>query len=307
MSNYWLTTHWPPVQGTSLDFGIYVCDGRQEDGIAVRAGDKVLIYESLAGPDEYRRNADGTETRMKHQNGRGGIVAIGEIVENLHCDENEPVVRYSDGVDRRWCWIAEGKMVSVSGFVPCKRAAELMGYNPRYTFRAIGPHRSGLLRIDEQTYRSLVTEFNANRPLEAAPATNAPYAPRGPGHGQGGEGPIHEALKNAVYLDPAAVLGVVGLKGLHKEYSFGTGDRADVILEDFEGRYIAVEVEEAVTPDNIAGVLQAIKYRYMYAVMCNRHNEEVRAFLVAHEIHDNVKATCARYEVECFEVQRRQP
>ena len=82
-------------------------------------------------------------------------------------------------------------------------------------------------------------------------------------------------------------------------------DRADVILEDFEGRYVAVEVEEAVTIDNIVGVLQAIKYRYMYAAKCHRRNEEVRAFLVAHEIDKETITFCSRYGVECFKVPRR--
>ena len=45
-----------------------------------------------------------------------------------------------------------------------------------------------------------------------------------------------------------------------------------------------------------------MKYRYMYAVKSRRHNEEVRAFLVAHEIGAEVRALCSQYGVECFQV-----
>jgi len=53
------------------------------------------------------------------------------------------------------------------------------------------------------------------------------------------------------------------------------------------GSYLVVEAEEVVALDNLTGVLQAMNYKYMLAVKCHRYNpmsEEVRAFLVAHEI-----------------------
>lgn len=161
-----------------------------------------------------------------------------------------------------------------------------------------------MLQIDEDVYRVLVEEFKLNRPPEKAPPRKNRVVPPRTGHGMGGEGPVHEALKKAVYKNPSEVLGVPGLKGLYLEYQFETGDRPDVVLEDFEGRYITVEVEEAVASNNITGVLQAIKYKYMFAVKCRRQNEEVRAFLVAHEIDDKVKVLCLEYKVECFQVPR---
>lgn len=79
-----------------------------------------------------------------------------------------------------------------------------------------------------------------------------------------------------------------------------TGDRADIILRDCENRNVAVEIEEVVDIDNIAGVLQAVKYSRMYAVERCRMFEEVRAFLVAHQISAEVKDLCNQYGIETF-------
>ncbi len=301
---YWVTTHWPALEGNVQSCGVYLCDGRQKAGIGLRTGDRVLIYEARTGPDVLHKEPDGTREWMKHELGRQGIVAIAEIEKDLRCYDDEPVTHYRDGTKRRWCWCAEGRMVNASGSVPRARAAELLGYKRGYNFRGFGTLHSGLLQIEEKTYRSLVEEFKRNRPSGKAPPRKSRFVPPRPGHGKGGEGPVHKALKKAVYSKPSDVLNLSGLKGLHLEYQFETGDRADVVLEDFEGRYITVEVEEAVSLDNITGVLQAIKYRYMFAVKCRRLNEEVRAFLVAHEIDGKVEDLCSEYDVECFRVAR---
>jgi hypothetical protein len=304
MTQYWVTTHWPPLRGGQQSFGVYLCDGRQEAGAGLQAGDKVLIYEARTGPDILHKRPDGTEEWVKHELGREGIIIIAELEENLYCDDDEPMTHYRDGTKRRWCWCADGRMVNVSGFVPRDKAAELLGYKSGYNFRGFGTLHSGLLQIDEDVYRALVEEFKRNRPPEKAPPRKSRFVPPHSGHGMGGEGPVHEALKKAVYQDPSGVLGVPGLKGIHLEYQFETGDRADVVLEDFEGRYITVEIEAAVASDNITGVLQAIKYKYMFAVKCRRHNDEVRTFLVAHEIDDKTQSLCSEYGVECFQVPR---
>ncbi|TET32847.1 MAG: hypothetical protein E3J72_18630 [Planctomycetota bacterium] len=304
MMKYWITTHWPPLEGNGPSYGVYICDGREEAGLGLRAGDKVLIYEIGSCPDVLHKRADGSEEWISHKRGRKGIIAIAELDEELYCDDDEPMTHYRDGAKRRWCWRAEGRMLNVSGFVSYARAAEFMGKGPGFRFRAIGKRKSGLLQIEEDVYRALVEEFKRNRPPEKAPPRKSRFMPPRPGHGMGGEGPVHKALKKALYSKPSDVLSMPGLKGLHLEYQFETGDRADVVLEDFEGRYITVEVEETVGFDNITGVLQAIKYKYMFAVKCRRQNAEVLAFLVAHEIDGKVKDLCSEYGVECFQVPR---
>lgn len=304
MPRYWFTTHWPPLGEKKTALGVYICDGREEAGRDVHAGDMVVIYETGSAPKELVRRPDGTEEWRKRRGGKKGVVAIAKLKEDLHCVASEPERQYSDGSIRRWCWRAEGGIVNVSGFIPRERVAELLGYNRKYSFHGIGRHQSGLLPINEETYSAIVKEFIASRPEEQAPPAKSRFVPPRVGHGEGGEGPIHEALKRAVYTEPSKVLGRAGLKGIEMEFQFETGDRADVVLEDLEGRYITVEVEESVPRGNRVGLLQAIKYKYMYAVKCSRQNEEVLTFLVAHEIDEEVKAICRRYGVEYFEVPR---
>ena len=304
MTQYWVTTHWPPLKGIEQSFGVYLCDGRQQAGLGLRALDKVLIYEAGSATDKLHKRPDGTEEWVKHERGREGIIAVAELEKGLYCDDTVPEIYYRDGSKRRWCWRAKGRMINVSGFVPRSRAAELMGYSSGYNFRGFGRLHSGLLQVDEDTYRSLLNEYKRNRPSDKSPPPKSRFVPSRPGHGMGGEGPVHEALKKVVYSKPSEVLGVPGLKSLHMEFQFETGDRADVVLEDFEGRYITVEVEEAVGSHSLTGLLQAIKYKYMYAIKCRRRNEEVRTFLVAHEIDDDVEDLCSQYGVECFQVPR---
>jgi len=124
----------------------------------------------------------------------------------------------------------------------------------------------------------------------------------GAGGGTGAEGPLHKLIKEAIAADPVAVLGEPGLKTIQMEYPFPTGDRADVMLEDSAGRIIGLEVEPAVGDDDLPGILQAIKYRYMGALMRNKRVSDSRSFLVANHISAGARRICEAYQVECFEV-----
>jgi hypothetical protein len=53
-----------------------------------------------------------------------------------------------------------------------------------------------------------------------------------------------------------------------------------------------------------AGLLQAIKYRHMLAVMHNRPFRESRALLVAHRLGKRIKDLCREYDVQAIEVAR---
>lgn len=70
-------------------------------------------------------------------------------------------------------------------------------------------------------------------------------------------------MKEYVAANPTDVLHEEGVRHLFTEYPFCTNDQADVVLEDEFGRVIGVEVEVAIDENNIAGLLQAIKYRYI--------------------------------------------
>ena len=88
------------------------------------------------------------------------------------------------------------------------------------------------------------------------------------------------------------------------ERPFPTGDRADVVLRDWIGRIIGLEVEITVPSGDLTGALQAIKYRRMLEMATGIRHNDGRAVLVAYEIAADVQRLCSDYEVECFEVSR---
>ena len=65
-----------------------------------------------------------------------------------------------------------------------------------------------------------------------------------------------------------------------------------------------VEVEVEQDDTELAGLLQAIKYRYMLAVMHGRPYDETRAVLVAYKLGSGIKALCEKYAVKAVEVER---
>ncbi len=115
-----------------------------------------------------------------------------------------------------------------------------------------------------------------------------------------GESEEHRNLKEYVASNPAAILGEKGLETIKVEYYFPSGDKADIVLKDADGNIIGVEIEIHVHNNQLVGILQAIKYRYMLALMEERKYFETRAFLIAKSISQDVISLCEKYEVECF-------
>lgn len=179
-----------------------------------------------------------------------------------------------------------------------------MDYKSNYNYRAFGDSHSGLKRISVEMHEKILHAFNLNQPSETKPTKRDPGSYGRRGHGKGGEGPVHKELKERVAAYPAEVLGEKGLTLIQMEYPFSTGDRADVLLLDCENRYIAVEIEVVVDSENISGVLQAVKYSHIYAVERHRRFEEVRAFLVAHKISNDIKILCKEYGIETFVIDK---
>lgn len=301
MRKYWITTHWPPEIGTSLDYAVWLYEGTQDVGSDMEPGDRVWIYESMSGRLIIRQCQDGSKYKLRREVGKAGIIALVELTSQLYDTDGSPE-KYDDGTQQWWRWKADAKLINRSGFVPRRELASLLGYRPNYGFRGFGQKNSGVMQIHEALHEAILQAFNRNQPPETLPVGRKPefYAHRG--HGEGGEGPDHKRLKERVAADPAAVLGEEGLTLIQKEYPFPTGDRADVVLRDSENRYVAVEVEVAVDLADISGVLQAVKYSRMYAIECRRRFEEVRAFLVAHGISTEVEQLCKQYGIETFVV-----
>lgn len=90
------------------------------------------------------------------------------------------------------------------------------------------------------------------------------------------------------------------------EFPFDSGDRADVVLEDSAGRVVGCEIELAVDLNDLAGILQAIKYRYMLELVMQREPGDSRALLVAYAISPEAAALCVKYNVQCVTVTEQQ-
>lgn len=303
--NYWLTTHWPPADDGDGEFGIYVPEGRHRKALeAFQVGDLALIYESATGRKLKAAREDANLPR-----GAMGIVALVEATSPLRARKC-PRAEYANGTDIWWRYRASTRVVSRSGFVPHEEVLAALDYNPNYNFRAFGDEHSGLKRISEEQFGKLATPFlqdvaDLPSPNEIDLDVAGKVGRFGGRFGGGGESEAHLHLKNFVAADPSGALGESGLRLVRREYPFCTGDRADVVLRDRIGRVVGVEIELEVGRNDWAGVLQAIKYRFMLALVEGKENPDTRSFLVAHRIHPAVRSVCMKYDVECFEIDRK--
>lgn len=299
--NYWMTTHWPPSEGEGEDYipsGVWLPNGREQAGEDLEIGDKVLIYESENGRTEIK-NIKGKLTNVHSRKGKQGIIEIAEVVSDLEALKDKEPSKYLVGADIWWRWLARTQPISMNGFVSRLQVNRILGYKPKNFLHAFGDHKSGLKKLCEEQYYALVEEFNKHPRkinLVRAAKNNGGWVP----HDEGGESDEHRALKEFVASNPSKILGERGLTTVKVEYPFPSGDRADIVLKDFEGRIIGVEIELNVENNQLVGALQAIKYRYMLALMEERKFFETRAFLIAKSISKDIKELCKEYEVEYF-------
>jgi len=300
--NYWMTTHWPPSAGEDVGRffpeGVWLPDGREQAGADLEIGDMVLVYESRTGRSEIM-NIKGKKMVVHPAQGRQAIVAIAEVTGDLEELQDSSPSKYTTGESIWWRWKADTSPVSTNGLVPRLTVNRILGYKPGNLLRGFGDRKSGLKKLDEQTYYELVKEFKKHPRRIDAVRRAKKSGGWGP-HDEGGESEEHKSLKLLVASDPAAVLGEQGLETIRVEYPFPCGDRADIVLIDSSGRMVGAEVEVVVDYDQLAGVLQAIKYRHMLALMEEREYNETRAFLIAKAIDPDILALCRRYDVECF-------
>jgi len=155
-----------------------------------------------------------------------------------------------------------------------------------------------------QTMRTWLRDVSDFDPLDlsslakkAAADANQEYAAY---HGRE-EGPLHKALKMAIAEDPLRHLGE-RLSLVQVEYPFPTNDRADVLFLDEKKRFYVVEVEVDVGPRDLPGLLQAVKYKHMIAVIHGLPAEAVRGVLVARNIDPAIELRADHYQIECKRV-----
>lgn len=116
------------------------------------------------------------------------------------------------------------------------------------------------------------------------------------------ESPEHKEGKKYLIGNAEKFFGKgTGLFG--EEYLFSTNDRADLVFSQPTGDYIAVEVEVEVGEDELAGLLQAIKYKYMFAVEGGLSFDQVKGVLAAKSIHPRIKDLCKKYGIRSIELE----
>ena len=303
--NYWITTHWPPRDGDSDDgrtTGVWVPEGREQAASDLKQDDYVAVYEAQSGRTEVRELPNGTTDKFPCTSGRGGMICYGIADSTISAVPNSQPERYSDGSKIWWRWHAPVSICSRSGFVERKEVARILGYKTTYNFHGFGDYHSGLKKISESQFWSLVDAFHASRPIRFPTPTGSVGRSRNGGE----EGPVHLNLKNYVASNPAVALNERGLRTLHVEYPFPTNDRADIVLADRHNRIIGLEIEPTIPGVDLVGLLQAIKYQYMLECVTQRERGDSRGILVAHKISGQVKTVCEKYGIECFEISRNE-
>jgi RecB family endonuclease NucS len=297
-----MTTHWPPTGDvdpeTFIPQGVWLPDGREQAGADIETGDRVLIYQSKTGRPEIK-NIKRKRVVLRPVQGKEAIIAIAEVIGDLEELRDSVPTKYTFGKDIWWRWHADTRPISMNGFVPRIQVTQILGYKPGYTLRAFGDYKSGLKKLDEDEYNELVRAFKEH-PRKVDIVKRAKKKGNWGSHDKGGESQEHRNLKEYVASDPARILGEQGLETVKIEYDFPSGDRADVVFQDADGNIIGAEIEIHIDNNQLVGVLQAIKYRYMLALMEERKYFETRAFLIAKSISKDVVNLCEKYEVECF-------
>lgn len=224
----------------------------------------------------------------KRDKGREGIIALLQATTPIK-ESGEPLTEYSNHPSLWWRYCAETFPINTNGFVGRGELNRILGYKSNYVFHGFGESSSGLKEISFEQYEEIRRLFVVS---SAANTRKGMLQHRRSSVGAGGEGELHKALKNLIASAPSTVIGESGITLVEEEHHFCTGDRVDVLLRDFLGRYIVVEIEQVCEMDNYIGVAQCIKYRALQAFECNMNLSEVRAILFAKRIDKSVQRRC---------------
>ena len=160
--SYWINIHWPPFAKdkptlSSSDppyhYQVYVPDGRQHAGRELQPGDYVFIYETKWG----RPRKDGEKYA---EPGRQGIIALVCALTPICEKPSEERDEYLNGRVLWWKWQAETQVKKL-GFCPHDDVCKILEYSPNWTLYGFGDQHSGLKKIDEETFKTLLNCFRA--------------------------------------------------------------------------------------------------------------------------------------------------
>jgi hypothetical protein len=111
----------------------------------------------------------------------------------------------------------------------------------------------------------------------------------------------HAKLKRYIIENAESLFGT-GTQLVQEEYYFSSGDRANLLFRLPDRTWFAIEVELNIQENDITGLLQAIKYKYMCAVQEGVDFSQVSCALIAHNIHISIKDMSSRYGVKIYEI-----
>jgi len=114
----------------------------------------------------------------------------------------------------------------------------------------------------------------------------------------------HKRLKMLVANKPAIISINCKSQGT-VEYVFPSGDRADIVIFCEEEIFV-IEVELEGLNETKCGLFQAIKYKALMEALCTLREDyrEVKPFLVAKRIPDEVKEAAQELNVMCVEISK---
>ena len=120
---------------------------------------------------------------------------------------------------------------------------------------------------------------------------------------QGCESSPHKELKEYVASHPE-VLGLEANVVSFLEFSFPSGDQADIAFDLGNNHWTVVEIELGGSAQTLIGLFQAVKYRALQrAVLTVQGNEgKVDGFLVAHSIPEETKRLAGLLGIKIAEV-----
>lgn len=166
IQHFWLTTHWPPLKGEGPHtYNVYLQHRFESLARELQSGDRVFFYELISGRARVKSMPDGTQTLVRRERGRGGIVASGTVSGNYRSFSwpADAVQTYADGTKLHWAWEVPVVDHDYSGFVRRENVIRVLGFRPNYYLRGFGIGGSGLKELEKAQFDELAAMFKSKQ------------------------------------------------------------------------------------------------------------------------------------------------